>query len=121
MRKKYVISIGSNSNDAFANVGKAIEYLCRILDEPRSSSVYTTPSIKKDGSIYTNAVVEGFSDLDYGAVNLLLKKYESDNGRIHDAFSKVEIDLDIVIAGNEVVREKDYTRDYFTIGFKELL
>lgn len=121
MRKKYVISIGSNSNDAFANVGKAIEYLCRILDEPRSSSVYTTPSIKKDGSIYTNAVVEGFSDLDYGAVNLLLKKYESDNGRIHDAFSKVEIDLDIVIAGNEVVREKDYSRDYFTIGFKELL
>lgn len=121
MRKKYVISIGSNSNDAFANVGKAIEYLCRILDEPRSSSVYTSPSIKKDGSIYTNAVVEGFSDLDYGAVNLLLKKYESDNGRIHDAFSKVEIDLDIVIAGNEVVREKDYTRDYFTIGFKELL
>ncbi len=121
MRKKYVISIGSNSNDAFANVGKAIEYLCRILDEPRSSSVYTTPSIKKDGSIYTNAVVEGFSDLDFGAVNLLLKKYESDNGRIHDAFSKVEIDLDIVIAGNEVVREKDYSRDYFTIGFKELL
>ena len=119
MRKKYVISIGSNSNDAFANVGKAIEYLCRILDEPRSSSVYTTPSIKKDGSIYTNAVVEGFSDLDFGAVNLLLKKYESDNGRIHDAFSKVEIDLDIVIAGNEVVREKDYSRDYFTIGFKE--
>ena len=121
MRKKYVISIGSNSNDAFANVGKAIEYLCRILDEPRSSSVYTTPSIKKDGSIYTNAVVEGFSDLDFGALNLLLKKYESDNGRIHDAFSKVEIDLDIVIAGNEVVREKDYSRDYFTIGFKELL
>lgn len=121
MRKKYVISIGSNSNDAFANVGKAIEYLCRILDEPRSSSVYTTPSIKKDGSIYTNAVVEGFSDLDFGAVDLLLKKYESDNGRIHDAFSKVEIDLDIVIAGNEVVREKDYSRDYFTIGFKELL
>ena len=121
MRKKYVISIGSNCNDAFANVGKAIEYLCRILDEPRSSSVYTTPSIKKDGSIYTNAVVEGFSDLDFGAVNLLLKKYESDNGRIHDAFSKVEIDLDIVIAGNEVVREKDYSRDYFTIGFKELL
>ena len=121
MRKKYVISIGSNSNDAFANVGKAIEYLCKILDEPRSSSVYTTPSIKKDGSIYNNAEVEGFSDLDYGAVNLLLKKYESDNGRIHDAFSKVEIDLDIVIAGNEVVREKDYSRDYFTIGFKELL
>lgn len=121
MRKKYVISIGSNSNDALANVGKAIEYLCRILDEPRSSSVYTTPSIKKDGSIYTNAVVEGFTDSDYDAVNLLLKKYESDNGRVHDPFSKVEIDLDIVIAGNEVVRKKDYSRDYFTIGFKELL
>ena len=44
-----------------------------------------------------------------------------DNGRVHDPFSKVEIDLDIVIAGNEVVREKDYSRDYFTIGFKELL
>lgn len=121
MRKKYVISIGSNSNDALANVGKAIEYLCRILDEPRSSSVYTTPSIKKDGSIYTNAVVEGFSELDYGAVNSLLKKYESDNGRVHDPFSKVEIDLDIVIVGDEVVREKDYSRNYFTIGFKELL
>lgn len=53
MRKKYVISIGSNSNDAFANVGKAIDYLCKILEDSRSSSVYTTPSIKKDGSIYT--------------------------------------------------------------------
>ncbi len=121
MRKKYVISIGSNSNDAFANVGKAIYYLCKILEDSRSSSVYTTPSIKKDGSIYTNAVVEGFSELDYGAVNSLLKKYESDNGRVHDPFSKVEIDLDIVIVGNEVVREKDYSRNYFTIGFKELL
>lgn len=116
---RYIISVGSNCHSARINVAKAIKYLSCVLAEYKSSSVYSTPSTKNDGTFYHNAVVGGFSDLSVSAFNSLLKTYEALNGRKHGD-REVSIDLDIVMVDDIVIRPNDYSKDYFIIGYREL-
>ncbi len=119
MENRFVVSIGSNSIDAADNVRHAIDFLSGYLDEFQCSSIYSTPSIKNDGTMYHNAVAMGVTDLSEDKFNSILKSYESGSGRKHGD-SCVEIDLDIVVANGEVIRPKDFSRNYFIIGYNEL-
>lgn len=117
---RYAFSLGSNVSKAREEIEKAINYLTEILRDARVSSIYTSPSIKGDGTIYHNAVVTGLSSLDAGEINLLCKEYEKKRGRQHGEGAPVVIDIDVVLADDKVLRPTDYSRDYFTRGYKEL-
>lgn len=116
------VSVGSNARDAMEKVREALDFLNHFMCDVRTSSIYTTPAVNGDGSVYHNAVASGIIDIPVEEVAFIFKEWESACGRIHDAEHKgcVAIDLDIVMARGEVIRQKDFSREYFQHGFREL-
>lgn len=117
---RYVFSLGSNVSSAKDEISHAIEYLREILTDAKVSTVYSTPSIKGDGVIYHNAVVSGDSEAGITEMNRKCKGYEALRGRQRGEGAAVVIDIDVVIAGDTVLRPADYSRYYFTRGYTEL-
>lgn len=118
------IAIGSNTPDREAQVKSAIDNLSSVLDRAAVSSVYDTPAISGDGTTYTNAVIHGYTSLRSDQLVTLLKDRESMQGRDRTAptpHSEVAIDLDLVIYASRILREADFSRHYFNIGYRELL
>lgn len=117
---RFVFSLGSNVSSAEAEICHAIEYLREILTDAKASTVYSSLSIKGDGVIYHNAVISGYSDADIETMNRISKDYEALRGRQRGHGAPVVIDIDVVIAGDNILRPADYSRDYFTRGYNEL-
>lgn len=115
------ISLGSNTEDAHEQILASLNWLGNVLNEMRSSDVYTTPALHGD-SIYTNAVAIGNTNVPLETLKAMLKQHEADCGRNEEtrAMHQVPIDLDVVIYGDEVVKEKDFQKEYFQIGFRSL-
>lgn len=118
-----VLSFGSNCGDRVANVGKAMEWACGILQGCRMSHVYETPPVGHAGSNYMNSVAFGLFRGTVLDLDKLCKDYEIKSGR--DAASRmrgeVPIDVDVVIADGKVVRPKDFAREFFQIGYRALI
>lgn len=117
----FVISIGSNLPDGQRHVEKAIEWLRSIGHSCESSSIYSTPSINGDGTLYFNAVLRGIFPWNPEAMSERCKDYEASCGRIHIKGMPVIIDLDVVMFNGMVLRPKDASRSYFKLGYSELL
>ena len=119
-----VISIGSNYGNKEGNVRKACEWLSAQLSESVVSSVYFSEPVGKvkTDEVYCNAVVKGKYKGDLSELEEELKKYELQYGRTSEAraMGHVPIDLDIVIIGKEIVRPRDFSREFFLKGFREI-
>lgn len=118
----YYISVGSNVDEARDCVAGAITRLREMLDDVTSSAIYSTPSVSMgDDSTYCNAVVSARSELSEAELSHRFKELEAQFGRRRDGDRhRVELDLDIVVAGDRVVRPRDFGRRYFRIGYQEL-
>lgn len=114
------LCLGSNCSPRF--VEEAIEWLGHHIHGVRSSGLYRTMPLKGYGEPYCNAVVAGSTEMTEMQCTRLFKQYELDSGRDSAcrAAGKVPIDIDIVIWNGSVVRERDYTQDYFKIGYARL-
>lgn len=113
------ISLGSNSSDKYTCVATALEWLRETFQEVRSSSMYNTAPISGAGDDYCNAVAvcQCESRFTPEVVNGMLKEYERTHGRTSHT---VTIDLDLVMYDDDILRPKDFQREYFQRGFKEL-
>lgn len=120
---KVFIGVGSNDEHKQWHVDCAMKFLSALLDEFRSSSYYTTPAINGLDADYLNAVVHGCTPLSAEELVMELKRYEQRSGRVkgHAQGAPVIIDLDLVIADQQVLRPNDMSRDYFLRGYEELL
>lgn len=116
------LSVGSNTDGKAESVANAIDFLGRILDDFRASSIYSTPEIHGNGDIYMNAVVCGSTSQQLPELSAMLKTYEINCGRTPEARKKgeVPIDIDIVIWDGEIIRQRDYSCSFFQLGFKQL-
>lgn len=112
------ISLGSNYGDKAANVANALDWLCGMYGNVRRSSIYRTPPISGVGEDYYNAVAICDTDEDFMSANAMMKAYEETHGRSPEA---VTIDLDIVIYDGEILRTKDFMREYFKRGYEEVI
>lgn len=114
-----VISLGCNSSDKYIRVATALEWLKETFQEVRSSSMYTTAPICGIGDDYCNAVAICQCATECGPtyVTDMLKEYERTHGRTSHT---VTIDLDLVMYNDDILRPKDFKREYFQRGFKEL-
>ena len=119
---KVVLSLGSNCGDRRNAVSEAIEWLKTQLSGVVSSDIYETLPVGHNGSCYMNAVVGGCFDGEVTTLEGLCKAYEAEHGRDSEARmnSKVPIDIDIVIVGDKVVRQRDFRCNFFQIGFSSL-
>ena len=120
MKKEVYISIGSNTPNGAVNIENAFEFIKKNFENVACSQIYSTPSVTiGDNSIYFNAVARCLSD-DIDDINQELKSYEINCGRVKGS-KNVVIDLDVVVADNEVLRPRDFDREYFKIGYFQLL
>ena len=118
----YYISVGSNIETAYLNVSAAIDLLDGVLSDAVRSSIYSTPSVSLgDTSTYCNAVVAGYSSLSPEELTTVMKGIESEFGRESDKSRGVSLDLDVVVADAKVLRTRDFSRQYFRIGYQEIM
>lgn len=123
---RYILSIGTNTEPREERLRDALQWLVS-LGESYCSTPYATAPIGRDAGNerkhYQNAVVI----LDYSGseseLDPLLKAYEAGAGRTPEARlrGEVPIDIDIVIAGDKIVRPKDFSRYFFRQGYEELI
>lgn len=119
---KCVVSIGSNAVDAASAVDAALKFLQSILSGMSKSDIYSTPALGNGHGVYFNAVACGDSDRNADELNRLFKEYERLHGRDERARHSgiVPVDLDLVVFGTQILRQSDFDRDYFRIGYSQL-
>ncbi len=119
---RVIISMGSNTADGHEQMLNNLNWLKGTLCRFKTSHIYRTPALSEVDVYYYNAVVEGFTDLDFNHLQGLLKSREEACGRTLEARQKqqVPIDLDIVVWNRDILRKKDFDQKYFQIGWKAL-
>lgn len=117
-----VFCIGSNSGNRQDNVMAAMEWIARMLSGCMLSHVYATPDCNGSQKEYLNAVATGKTVLSPHELDSICKKYEISRGR--DAAARnanlVPIDIDLVVYDGQIIRPRDFSCDFFQIGFKSL-
>lgn len=119
-----VVSIGSNTSDRQKMMADAIDALSKHFDGFRCSDIYDTPCWRGEGPDYLNAVASFVTDKGIAELDDLFKRMEAEAGRAVEGplrRSFVPLDIDVIMYGNEVIRQRDFERYYFTKGFKQLM
>lgn len=119
---KVAFSLGSNSDDCHSQMKRCINWLKEHLRDVTVSLIYETPAVNgKDGN-YLNAVAVGYTEEAYETLFCEMKDYEVKCGRTPESKrnGSIPIDIDIVVWNDCVLREKDYNRSYFQIGWNEI-
>lgn len=120
---RFVLSLGSNTSERRENVVAAIRYLKEVFTVSSVSSVYETLPWGGGVSMYANCVLSGATQMELDAVLALAKEWERKNGR--DEIAKkcgiVPVDVDVVIWNDEVLRPKELEREYFMIGYRQII
>lgn len=122
MKNIFYIGAGSNTADGEYNVRTAIKRFEDRFGDIVYSDVYSTPSVSSgDKSTYFNAVVRVVATISAEDMAVWCKRVESEMGRTKE-YGKysVVIDLDVVVCNSEIIRQKDYDRSYFRIGFDKI-
>lgn len=114
----YYFSIGSTFLDTEQDIRHLI---CREFPQGEFSSFYSTPDASgKNDRVYLNSVFRVESELAVEQIIARAKALETQAGR--DRSSRdVSLDVDVVIQGKTILREKDFRNDYFQKGYKELI
>ncbi len=118
-----LISLASNTPDKQSQMRKAFEELREMGIIAEASSIYeTAPWGNPNQKNYLNAVAQINTTIGYDELNDTLKKQEKAHGRTPDSkrTGEIPLDIDIVVWNGEILRPKDYNRDYFKIGLEEL-
>lgn len=117
------LGVGSNCGQKECAVREAIAWLGNILLDACSSDVYETLPVGHAGDNYMNAVVAGYSKETVEQLNSRCKAYELAHGRDDEArrLNRVPIDIDIVVAGGNVLRKRDFSNCFFRKGYDEIL
>ncbi len=117
------ISLGSNSKDRSIQMENAVLYLKSIFDGVSCSTIYETQALNGKDAPYLNAVAVANTDLSIVEATKLLKDWECKCGRTIESklMGSIPIDLDIVVWNGEVVRDKNFSCDFFTRGYFQLV
>lgn len=121
-----IIGLGSNV------VGSRREAIERAIDQLKElsttvvvSDIYETRPWGKaeEGPSYRNAVAGIDTALSLDELKTSLKDYEMANGRDEASRKegRVSIDLDIVVWDGVALRPHEIERDYFTIGYRQII
>lgn len=117
-----VLSLGSNCGDRRKNVEDALRRVGSVLEQAMASGTYETPCAGKEGSPYINAVLKGNYRGNIEDLEKQLKLLETGFGRTSECKAKgeVPIDIDIVMADGNILRDWDYRQKFFRIGYEQI-
>lgn len=113
-----IISIGSNCGDRKDNILKAIDYIKTIASIVSHSGIYESPDFTGTGKKYLNCIAEIETPLSFNKQRECFKAFEKECGRTPELKERgeVPVDIDIIVWGNEILRNKDYNSSYFKAG-----
>lgn len=120
---KFVLSLGSNSDDRQSQMDLAFSHLKSVFDDVESSAIYETEALNGKDAPYLNSVIVGYTNMGYDETVDYMKQWEKNCGRTSESKLKgiIPIDLDVVVWNDVIVREKDFIMPYFTRGYMQLL
>lgn len=123
MKNNIVISLGGNMPQTNSFLLEAFVWLRKYIHNIRTSEIYSTRPLNGVGNDYLNAVVIGETELSINDVNSQLKQYEKEFGRTSESKikSQIPIDLDIVVYGSRIIRDKDFNQEFFQIGYQQII
>ncbi len=100
------VSIGSNI-DKEKHIPSSIQALQQVFGELILSSIYKTAAMGFEGEDFYNLIVRFDTDLTAKQVAKILRQIELDHGRSRSSqkFSSRTLDLDLVLFGDQVIRD----------------
>lgn len=115
---EYLLGIGSNAPGAPQLMERAEEWLHAHFTAVRTSGTYTSAALNGHSPDYLNMVARVSTELSPAEVASLGKKFETECGRTPESKIRgsVEMDIDLVQAGNVIIRPVEFTRGYFLRG-----
>ncbi|WP_297720559.1 MATE family efflux transporter [uncultured Porphyromonas sp.] len=114
----YTLSIGTTILDSEEKIKS---YLATEFPDNQFSSFYITDDVSKNSSKnYLNSVLRVKTSLTLDEMIAKTKQIESQFGRKKDASGEVALDVDVVLMDSQILRNKDFNRDYFQIGYNEI-
>lgn len=118
---QYVICLGANTPDAQERLDEAADFIARHGSIRHSTECYpTAPEYSGEKTPYLNRILVVDSLLGEVELHKLLKDYESSVRKCCHLPGLVNLDIDIVMRGQKVLRPRDYAANYFKIGFAKL-
>lgn len=118
----YLLSIGSNCPSAAAMMARAEEWLRANFTEVRSSGIYSSKALNAASPDYLNLVARAESPLPADRVIALGKAFEAECGRTPQSKLRgsIEMDVDVIAAGSELLRPTELSRPYFIAGLNKI-
>lgn len=115
----YYLSIGSTLLDSEKTIRT---HISDIFNKVEFSKFYITDDVSYNSSKkYLNCVSKVVSPLSTSEMIAITKQIETNAGRNKNIEQKdVVLDVDVVVKDSEVLRPKDYNRDYFQVGYNEI-
>lgn len=124
MPHSFILSLGSNTEEASRSVTEALSWICDHFNGAIHSECYATaPAGSKGGDRqYVNAVAAISAEMDKDSLDLLLKAYELSHGRDEKSRQEgiVPIDIDIVVSDGDIIRQWEYGQSFFQTGFCQI-
>lgn len=116
------LSLGSNFEDGKIRISRVLNKLYQCSDEFHYSSIYRTQEINNPDKYYYNCVASMETNLKYDELNMFFKNLEKEEGRTAESKMKgqVEVDIDIVVYKNKIMRDFDFHQDFFKIGYEQV-
>lgn len=116
------LSLGSNIACREEKILDAAHVLQSLLDDMRVSELYVTPALNGRDPDYMNAVVSGVTSVDSDVLCAACKEIERQLGRspLSKQRGEVEIDIDVVVWDDDILRPADFSRSYFIRGYRQL-
>ncbi len=116
---KSLIALGSNTPSGIENIKECIQLIIRKVDSVSFSDIFMSePEGTCKEYSYTNCVGEIITDLSFEQLNVFFKETEITLGRDNQSrqTGMVPIDIDIVTWNQDIIRPKDFNRNYFKHG-----
>lgn len=118
---QFVICLGANTSDAQERLDEAADFIARHGSIRHSTECYpTAPEYAGEQAPYLNRILVVDSPLDEGEFHVVLKNYETSVRNCCQQPGLVNLDIDIVMRGQNVLRPRDFAANYFKIGFAKL-
>ncbi|MDE7334990.1 MAG: 2-amino-4-hydroxy-6-hydroxymethyldihydropteridine diphosphokinase [Muribaculaceae bacterium] len=119
---RYLLSIGSNAPGCRQFMQEAMQWLAENFTDIESSGIYSSPALNGVTADYLNLVALGNSELSPTDLTAATKAFERRLGRTPESKMRgeIEIDIDIIAAGQTILRPAEYTRSYFLRGLSLL-
>lgn len=117
-----ILCLGSNTRDARMRIARAIESLSRQLTVVKTSEAYINDDDTGRGAPYLNMVARCITTMPLDRLADMLADLETEGGRTSSskADAVMPLDIDIVVWDNDIVSPHDFSRPYFTTGYRQI-